>query len=157
MNAIATKFQVGAAALAVGASAAFVPVAANAAPAMPAPAAPVHQVVGDLAAAPGDFIWFFQVTSVQLAATFTRSATFWTDTTIAIYEAAGAHGATVVVPPTKTAAVSRRRPRASACDHTILRVKEVESPRSGEEKADRSLSSTHLALHFVNSQNARIL
>jgi hypothetical protein len=45
--------------------------------------------------------------------------------TIAIYEAAGARGATVVVPPAKPAAVSRRRPRASARDHTILRVKEV--------------------------------
>ena len=45
--------------------------------------------------------------------------------TIAIYGAAGARGATVVVPPTKTAAVSRRRPRASARDHTILRVKKV--------------------------------
>ncbi len=44
---------------------------------------------------------------------------------IAIYEAAGARGATVVVPPTKTAAVSRRRPRASARDHTILRIKQV--------------------------------
>ena len=45
--------------------------------------------------------------------------------TIAIYEAADARGAEVVVPPTKTAAVSRRRPRASARDHTILRVKQV--------------------------------
>ena len=45
--------------------------------------------------------------------------------TIAIYEAAGAHGATVVVPPTKTAAVSRRRPRARARDHTIRRIKQV--------------------------------
>ena len=45
--------------------------------------------------------------------------------TIAIYAAARARGATVVVPPTKTAAVSRRRPRASARDHTILRVKQV--------------------------------
>ena len=45
--------------------------------------------------------------------------------TIAIYEAAGARGATVVVPPTKTDAVSRRKPRASARDHTILRVKKV--------------------------------
>ena len=45
--------------------------------------------------------------------------------TIAIYEAAAARGATVVVPPTKTAAVSRRRPRSSARDHTILRVKKV--------------------------------
>lgn len=86
MNAIATKFQVGAAALALGASAAFVPAVANAAPAVPAPAAPV-QIVGDLPQAPGDFIWFWQVTSVQIAATMTRSATFWTDTTISIYEA----------------------------------------------------------------------
>ncbi len=31
---------------------------------------------------------------------------------IAFYDAAGARGATVVVPPTKTATVSRRRPRA---------------------------------------------
>ena len=45
--------------------------------------------------------------------------------TIAIYEAAGARGATVVVPPTRTATVSRRRPRSSARDHTILRVKKV--------------------------------
>ncbi len=45
--------------------------------------------------------------------------------TIAIYEAAGVRGATGVVPPTKTAAVSRRRPRASARDDTILRVKKV--------------------------------
>ncbi|GAB3241315.1 hypothetical protein [Mycolicibacterium hippocampi] len=87
MNAIATKFQVGAAALALGATAAFAPVAANAAPAVQVPAAPV-QVMGDIAQAPGDFIWFFQVRSVQLAATFTRSATFWTDTAIASYEGA---------------------------------------------------------------------
>ncbi|WP_370332359.1 hypothetical protein [Mycolicibacterium hippocampi] len=87
MNAIATKFQVGAAALALGATAAFAPVAANAAPAVEVPAAPI-QVMGDVAQAPGDFIWFFQVRSVQLAATFTRSATFWTDTAIASYEGA---------------------------------------------------------------------
>lgn len=87
MNAIATKFRVGAAALAIGATAAFAPVAANAAPAVQLPAAPV-QIAGDAPQAPGDFIWFFQVTSVQLAATFTRSATFWTDTAIARYESA---------------------------------------------------------------------
>lgn len=87
MTAITTKFQVGVAALAVGAAAAFAPVAANAAPAVEVPAAPV-QIAGDLRQAPGDFVWFFQVTSVQLAATFVRSATFWTDTTIARYEAA---------------------------------------------------------------------
>ena len=45
--------------------------------------------------------------------------------TVAIYEAAGARGATVVVPPTQSAAVSRRRPRANARDQTILRVNKV--------------------------------
>ena len=45
--------------------------------------------------------------------------------TIAIYEAAAVRGATVVIPPTKTAAVSRRRPRSSLRDHTIRRVKQV--------------------------------
>lgn len=86
MNAIATKFQVGAAALALGATAAFVPVAANAAPAVEVPAAPV-QVMGDLAQAPGDFIWFFQVSSLQISAAAVRTTTFWTDLTIGIYEA----------------------------------------------------------------------
>ena len=54
--------------------------------------------------------------------------------TIAIYEAARARGETVVVPPTKTAVVSRRRPRASARDHTILRVKQV-GRRQGKKEA----------------------
>ena len=44
---------------------------------------------------------------------------------IAIYEAVGARGATVVVPPTKTARVSRRRPRSSARDCTIRKVKRI--------------------------------
>lgn len=86
MTAITTKFQVGAAALAIGATAAFAPVTANAAPAMQVPAAPV-QIAGDLPQAPGDFIWFFKVTSVQIAANLTRSATYWTDRSIARYEA----------------------------------------------------------------------
>ena len=43
--------------------------------------------------------------------------------TVAIYDAAGARRATVVVPPTKTAKVSRRRPRSSARDRTINNVK----------------------------------
>ncbi len=42
---------------------------------------------------------------------------------IAIYEAVGAQGATVVVPPTKTARVSR--PRSSARDRTIRKVKRI--------------------------------
>lgn len=85
MNAIATKFQVGAAAVAVGVTAAFTPVAATAAPAVQAPAAPV-QFAGDLRQAPGDLVWFWQVTSLQLAAATVRTMTFWTDLTISIYE-----------------------------------------------------------------------
>ena len=45
--------------------------------------------------------------------------------TIAFYDAAGARGATVVVPPAKTARVSRRKPRSSARDRTIRKVHEV--------------------------------
>ena len=45
--------------------------------------------------------------------------------TIAFYDAAGARGARVVVPPAKTATVSRRRPRSSARDRTIKKVKKL--------------------------------
>ena len=45
--------------------------------------------------------------------------------TIAIYEAAAARGAIVVVAPDTTARVARRRPRASARDRTIMRVKQI--------------------------------
>lgn len=86
MNAIATKFQVSAAALAVGVAAAFTPAVANAAPAVEAPAAPM-QMVGGVAQAPGDLAWFFEVTSVQFAASRARSGTYWTDRSIARYEA----------------------------------------------------------------------
>jgi IS5 family transposase len=44
---------------------------------------------------------------------------------IAFYDAAGARGATVVVPPIKTARVSRRRPRSTARDRTIQKVKRI--------------------------------
>ena len=44
---------------------------------------------------------------------------------IAFYDAAGARGAQVVGPPTQTARVSRRRPRSSARDRTIRRVKDI--------------------------------
>ena len=46
------------------------------------------------------------------------------DETIGLYDAAGARGATVVVPPTSTAHVSRHGPRSRARDRTILAVKE---------------------------------
>ena len=43
--------------------------------------------------------------------------------TIAFYDTATARGATVVVPPDKTARVSRRRPRSRARDRTIKKMK----------------------------------
>src|SRR6478672_10183705 len=45
--------------------------------------------------------------------------------TIAFYDAAGARGATVVVPPAKTARVSRRQPRSSARDRTIQKLEKL--------------------------------
>ena len=42
-----------------------------------------------------------------------------------IYEAAGARGATVVLPPTRTATLSGRRPRSPARDRTIRQVQQV--------------------------------
>ncbi len=45
--------------------------------------------------------------------------------TVAFYDSARARGATVVVPPAKTARVSRRRPRSSARDRTITTVKRI--------------------------------
>ncbi len=45
--------------------------------------------------------------------------------TIAFYHAATARGATVVVPPSKTAKVSRRRPRSSARDRTIMTMQTI--------------------------------
>jgi IS5 family transposase len=42
--------------------------------------------------------------------------------TVGVYDTAGARGATVVVPPTKTAKVSRRGPRSRARDRTIKNV-----------------------------------
>ena len=45
--------------------------------------------------------------------------------TVGFYEAAGARRATVVVPPTSTANMSRHGPRSSARDRTILAVKET--------------------------------
>jgi IS5 family transposase len=56
-------------------------------------------------------------------ASFTADAAY---DTISIYDAAGARGAKVVVPPIKTATRSpRKRPRPCARDRTIMRVKEI--------------------------------
>ncbi|MCP3917445.1 MAG: IS5 family transposase [bacterium] len=45
--------------------------------------------------------------------------------TVAVYDAASARGAEVIVPPARTAVVSRRRPRSAARDRTVERVKKV--------------------------------
>ncbi len=45
--------------------------------------------------------------------------------TIAVYETAGARGATVVMPPDKTARVSRRGPRSRARDRTIKKMQTI--------------------------------
>ncbi len=45
--------------------------------------------------------------------------------TIAFYDTATARGATVVVPPDKTARVSRRRPRSRARDRTITKMTKI--------------------------------
>ncbi len=45
--------------------------------------------------------------------------------TVAMYDAADARGAAVIVPPARTAVVSRRRSRSAARDRTIKRVQEV--------------------------------
>ena len=47
------------------------------------------------------------------------------DDTRGIYEAAGARGATVVIPPTRTATVSGRRLRSPTRDRTIRQVQQV--------------------------------
>ena len=45
--------------------------------------------------------------------------------TVAVYETAGARGATVVVPPARTATVSGHGPRSPARDRTITLVKQL--------------------------------
>ena len=45
--------------------------------------------------------------------------------TIAIYDAAGARGAKVIVPPPRTAAVSRRGPRSAARVRTVMEMSEI--------------------------------
>lgn len=89
MSAIATKLKVGTAAVALGATAGFAPVAANAAPAVQVPAAPVHQLIGDLPEQGPltNLIYFGQSISIQAAGFVIRvnsainlnRRTFWQD------------------------------------------------------------------------------
>ncbi|MDG4664225.1 hypothetical protein [Mycobacterium sp. 236(2023)] len=80
MNAIATKVKVSAAAAAMAASAVFVPVAANAAPAIQLPAAPA---ISDLAQQPQGL---FGVFSVQFTGAVTRTSVYFTRNTILNYQ-----------------------------------------------------------------------
>ena len=61
---------------------------------------------------------------------------------IAIYEPADVRGAKVVIPPTITPTVSRRRPRSSLRDHTIRRVKQAHPPVSRND-SDRHRDDAH--------------
>lgn len=74
MNSIATKFKVTSAAVAVGTSAAFAPVAANALPELPVPAAPSHQIIGNLAEQGPltNFIYFIEASTIQAGAFIIR-------------------------------------------------------------------------------------
>ena len=71
--------------------------------------------------------------------------------TVGFYEAAGARRATVVVPPTSTANVSRHGPRSSARDRTILAVKETGRRRwkqmsgyHGQARVDERVLQVHV-------------
>ena len=55
---------------------------------------------------------------------------------IAFYDAACARGASVVVPPTKTARVSRRRPRSRARARTIQKLEKIGRRRWKKESGD---------------------
>lgn len=79
MNTVATRFQVTMAGAAVAAAAVFTPIAANAAPAVQLPAAPVSQMVGNIAEAPGDFLYATQVASLQLVGGVIRFRSFALD------------------------------------------------------------------------------
>ena len=64
--------------------------------------------------------------------------------TLAFYETANTRGTTVVVPPAKTAKLSRRNPRSSARDGTIRRISKIGRRRWKKESAiiDRPASRT---------------
>ena len=62
--------------------------------------------------------------------------------TIAVYEATAVCGATVVIPPTKTAAVSRRRPRSTARDRSRPHHHEGEADRTPPMEEGVRLPST---------------
>ena len=68
-------------------------------------------------------------TGIDLIATIaSRARTVTADAaydTLAFYETANTRGTTVVVPPAKTAKLSRRNPRSSARDGTIRRISKI--------------------------------
>ena len=61
-------------------------------------------------------------TMASSARTVTADAAY---DTLAVYETANTRGTTVVVPPAKTATLSRRNPRSSARDGTIRRISKI--------------------------------
>jgi len=72
MTTVATKFQVTVAAAAVAGAAAFAPVAANAAPAIQLPAAPVH--FADVPLGPKGPVYIITATSIQVLSVFLKQS-----------------------------------------------------------------------------------
>ena len=72
--------------------------------------------------------------------------------TVAVYETAGARGATVVIPPARTANVSGHGPRSPARDRTITLVKQL--GRRQWKKASGYLVSCFRAVYFVGRPSA---
>ena len=75
--------------------------------------------------------------------------------TVGFYDAAGARGATGVVPPTKTARGSRRRPRSSARDHTITTVKSIGRRRWKQTSRDQQQARVENAFFRYTSNQRR--
>jgi hypothetical protein len=97
----------------VAATAVLAPVAAQAAPAVQIPAAPAHQLVGDLAQSPADFLYMAQVASIQaIAAQIRFRSDFLEKRATRLEEYAAAHPGTFFGDRAATSAARQRALRA---------------------------------------------
>ncbi|MFT5154758.1 MAG: hypothetical protein ACI841_004766, partial [Planctomycetota bacterium] len=72
--------------------------------------------------------------------------------TVAIYKKAGSRGARVVIPPSKSASISRRRPRSTERDKTISRVNKVGRRRWKKESGYHQQGTVENAFFRYKSQ-----
>ena len=76
---------------------------------------------------------------------------------IAFYATATARGTTVVVPPHKTARVSRRRPRSSARDRTIKKMTKIGRRRWKQASGDhREARVEHACFRDTSISGSRL-